>query len=140
MTDASKRKRRAERAMPAPAASGSAATTAQPERPDPAPVPIDAASLDEALVKALEEDFRLNGRKAIEAMRAEKPTDYVKIVASLRAKDADDAGDSLREMSDAELDRHIAQLARHAGYDIRPCRDVHVADEDTTSAQPDGGR
>jgi hypothetical protein len=140
MTDASKPKRRRESAMPEPAASGPAAGTTQPARPELAPAPIDAASLDEALVKALEEDFRVNGRTAIQAMRTEKPTDYVKIVASLRAKDADDADGGLREMSDAELERHIEELAAGAGYDIRPRRDGQAAGADTTGGQTDGGR
>jgi len=84
-----------------------------------APDPIEAASLDEAFVKALEADFIAHGKSAIAAMRADKPADYVKIVAALRTKDAGGAAGPLREMSDAELDRHIEELARRAGYDIR---------------------
>jgi hypothetical protein len=43
----------------------------------------------------------------------------VKIVAALRAKEANDAIDPLRKMSDAELDRRIEELAACAGYEIR---------------------
>ncbi len=82
--------------------------------------PIAAASLDEAFVKSLEADFIAHGAKAIAALRDDKPTDYVKIVAALRAKDAGGAADPLREMTDAELDRHIEELARRAGFEIRP--------------------
>ena len=84
-----------------------------------APDPIDADNLDEAFVKALEADFIAHGKKAIEAMRTEKPVEYMKIVAALRTKDADGAVDPLRQMSDAELDRRIEELAAQAGYEIR---------------------
>ena len=121
MTGSSKPRRRSQtrkRARRAPASDpphGSPASTA------PAAVgPIDAASLDEAFVKALEADFIAHGAKAIAALRDEKPTDYVKIVAALRVKDAGGATDSLREMTDAELDRQIEELARRAGLEIRP--------------------
>ena len=92
--------------------------------------PIDAANLDEAFVKALEADFIAHGAKAIAALRDDKPTDYVKIVAALRAKDAGAAADPLREMTDAELDRHIEELARRAGFEIRAA--VGVGREDAT--------
>jgi len=88
-------------------------------REPPTPDPIDAANLEEAFVKALEADFILHGKAAIAALRAEKPTDYMKIVAALHAKGASDATDPFREMSDAELDRRIEELARHAGFEIR---------------------
>ncbi len=108
MSDSSKQRRlkahEGERDVPAP----------EP----PAPDPIDAASLDEAFVKALEEDFIAFGKRAIAAMRADKPTDYMKIVAALRAKDAGDVADPFREMSDAELDRRIEEVGQRAGFEI----------------------
>jgi hypothetical protein len=84
------------------------------------PDPIDADNLDEAFVKALEQDFLNFGMSAIRAMRAEKPTDYVKIVMALRASRAVGAPDPLREMSDAELDRCIDEFAARAGLEVRP--------------------
>jgi len=89
--------------------------TPPPERP--APDPIDAGSLDEAFVKALRADFARFGASAIAAMREERPTDYVKIVGSLCTKGAHEPADPLKELSDAELDRYIEQLARRAGYE-----------------------
>ena len=94
-----------------------ARAVASPE--PPAPDPIDAATLDEAFVKALEADFIAHGKAAIAALRAEKPIDYMKIVAALHAKGASDATDPFWEMSDAELDRRIEELARRAGFEIR---------------------
>ncbi len=123
MTHSSKRQRRAKARKPvrrAPAqdqAHGSAESSG-PAEPC-AESPLDAASLDEAFVKALEADFIVHGATAIAALRTEKPTDYVKIVAALRGKDAAAATDPLREMTDAELDRHIEELARRAGFEIR---------------------
>jgi hypothetical protein len=122
----SKARKRAHRATATDPADGSAASSA-PGEPCTAS-PIDAASLDEAFVKALEADFIAHGAKAIAALRNDKPTDYVKIVATLRAKDAGGAADPLREMTDAELDRHIEELARRAGFEIRPA--VGVGRED----------
>jgi len=107
-------RKRARGAPGSHAASGAAAASAT------AAGPIDAASLDEAFVKALEADFIAHGAKAIAALRGDKPTDYLKIVAALRAKDAGGAVDPLREMTDAELDRQIEELARRAGLEIRP--------------------
>ena len=130
MTRSSKPRRRpqarkhARRVKASDPAHGSAASSAQA-----AASPIDAASLDEAFVKALEADFIAHGATAIAALRADKPTDYVKIVAALRAKDAGGAADPLREMTDAELDRHIEELARRAGFEIRPA--VGVGREET---------
>jgi hypothetical protein len=95
------------------------APAAPPPPSEPPAIPIVADNLDEAFVKALEADFLRHGAVAIAAMRAEKPTDYMKIIASLRAKQTSDTADPLREMSDAELDRSIEELARRVGYEIR---------------------
>ena len=87
---------------------------------EPPATPIDADNLDEAFVKALEDDFFKNGPTAIAAMRSEKPTEYMKLIAAVRGKDPNDATNRVREMSDEELDRCIQELAARAGYDIRP--------------------
>jgi hypothetical protein len=105
-------------AAAAPETTSATAASPAPATP-PDPGPIDADNLDEAFIKALEADFIEHGAAAIAAMRVDKPTDYMKIVAALRANEADDATDPLRKMSDAELDRRIEELARPAGYEIR---------------------
>src|SRR5579871_5283827 len=95
--------------------------------------PIDAATLDEAFVKALEADFIKHGHTAIEAMRTLKPTDYVKLVAAMLPKFAEDAGDPVQEISDAELDRQIEEYVAERGYDLRSAgssgREETAADE-----------
>jgi hypothetical protein len=116
MSEPSTPRPRSEARKAAPAAT---VPETSPSAASPAPGPIDADNLDDAFIKALEADFILHGATAIAAIRAEKPADYVKIVAALRAKDAVDAPDPLRKMSDAELDRRIEDLATSAGYEIR---------------------
>ena len=100
--------------------------------PGPA-APSDAANLDEAFVKAIEADFIQNGHTAIEAMRTVRPTEYVKLVAAMVPKFANDAGDPVREISDAELDRQIEEFAAERGYELRrrdaPEREETAADE-----------
>jgi len=88
-----------------------------PDTPS-APATIDA-DFNEAFVKALKADFKTHGQSAIAAMRGEKPVEYVKTVAAVCTKGASDATDPLRAMSDAELARHIEELAARAGYEIR---------------------
>jgi hypothetical protein len=121
-----------EATVPAQDSKPEAATSAAPE--PPAPDPIDAANLDEAFVKALEADFIAYGKNAIAAMRVDRPTDYMKIVAALRAKDAGGPADPFRAMSDAELDRCIVERAERAGYEIRP-----AAPDRPDGAAPDDG-
>jgi hypothetical protein len=80
--------------------------------------PIDADNLDDAFFKALQEDFIIHGSSAIAAMRTEKPTEYMKIIATLLPKGTKEAVDPLRQMSDAELDRELHARAAAAGYQI----------------------
>jgi hypothetical protein len=94
-----------------------------------APDKIDA-DFNEAFVRALKADFIINGENAIAAMRAEKPVEYVKIVAGLSSPDAGNATDRLRAMSDVDLARHIEEVAARAGYEIR-----RVASPVTTSGE-----
>jgi hypothetical protein len=114
MTDASKPRRRTKELKDRPA------SAVPGPRAEEAAEPIDADNLDEAFVMALEQDFLEFGMTAIRAMRVERPADYVKIVMALRASQAGGAPDPLREMSDAELDRCIREVAARAGLQVRP--------------------
>jgi len=98
-----------------------AALAASPTQSTPsASAAVDTDDFNEAFVRALKVDFATYGAIAIAAMRGEKPVEYVKTVAALCTKETSDATDPLRQMSDGELARHIAELAGRAGYDIRP--------------------
>ena len=123
MTDAAKPRRQAQPRRNARAATEPEQATAPGASP-PAGEPrlhdhIDADNLDDAFVKALQADFGVHGDSAIAAMRAEKPTEYIKVIATLRQKGTREAVDPLADMSDADLDRHVRELAQRAGYEIR---------------------
>jgi len=127
MTDASTPRDTPAVTAPEPAPVPETAPTCEPPAGQPTDPPSPGgpgragppAPLDEALVRALEADFAKDGAEAIKKMRAEKPTDYVKIIAALCAKQSTDPTNSLREMSDAELDRAIHDIAPRAGFEIR---------------------
>src|ERR1700722_4444631 len=56
-------------------------------------------------------DWREGGKKAIEAMRKDKPGDYVKLAAALLPKDLAVKTEPIDELTDAEIAARIAQLA-----------------------------
>lgn len=60
-------------------------------------------------IKALAEDFEANGVEAIRLSREEKPTEYIRIVASLLPKELE-VKRSIDGLSDAELDAAIATV------------------------------
>ena len=59
--------------------------------------------LGEQFLEALAEDFAEHGPTAIVACRAEKPTEYVKVVASLLPKELLVRKDPVDELSDQEI-------------------------------------
>jgi hypothetical protein len=77
--------------------------------------------LGEAFIADMLEDWEANGKAAIEVVRAEKPDQYLKVVASILPKELNVKVSELDELSDDELDRRLAglaaQLAR-AGFDL----------------------
>lgn len=78
--------------------------------PNPAGRPKGSRNkLGEDFVSALYEDFQTHGIKAIEAVRADKPAEYLKVIASLLPKEIKISDD--RDLSDDELDKRIRLLA-----------------------------
>lgn len=67
--------------------------------------------LAEAFTLALHDDFMEHGEVVIATVRAEKPDQYLKIIASLVPKDVNLNVNNLDEMSDAELAERIQSLA-----------------------------
>jgi hypothetical protein len=59
--------------------------------------------LSEAFLSALSEDFEQNGVAVIETVRAEKPAEYLKIIAAIVPKQLEIRETSLEDMSDEEL-------------------------------------
>jgi hypothetical protein len=74
--------------------------------------------LGEQFLAALADDFDVHGKAAIETVRAERPQDYLKVVASILPKELNIKTDPLEELSDAELDRRIKQLAAALSLEI----------------------
>ena len=69
------------------------------------------AKLGEAFIEALRDDFEQHGVAAIQMVRAEKPDQYLKVIASLMPKDVNLNFNDNSEMTDDELTRRIRDLA-----------------------------
>lgn len=67
--------------------------------------------LAEAFVADLHDDWLANGKAVIETVRAEKPDQYMKVIASIIPKDVNLNVSNVDEMSDAELAERIRTLA-----------------------------
>ena len=82
--------------------------------------------LGEQFLEALTRDFVEHGRQAIVACREEKPTEYVKVVASLLPKELLVRKDPVDEMSDEEI-ADVLDILRGivAGDGERPHRPTH---------------
>lgn len=67
--------------------------------------------LGEAFIQALADDFDEHGIAAIQVVRAEKPDQYLKVIASLLPKDVNlNLTNNLGELSDDELLGEIRKL------------------------------
>lgn len=75
--------------------------------------------LGEQFLSALADDFDANGIAAIAKVREDRPHEYLKVVASILPKELTIRTDPLEEMSDAELDLRIKQLASALSLEIR---------------------
>ena len=67
--------------------------------------------LGEAFVEALHDDFIEHGVAAIQVVRAEKPDQYLKVIASLLPKDVNLNFNDNSEMTDDELAQRVRDLA-----------------------------
>lgn len=67
------------------------------------------SKLGEAFIAALHDDFEQHGVAVIEAVRIEKPDQYMKVVASLLPKEF--KIETVSELTDEQLDSRIRQLA-----------------------------
>ena len=82
--------------------------------------------LGEQFLEALAQDFAEHGRQAIVACRAEKPTEYLKVVAGLLPRELQVLKDPVNEMSDEEI-ADVLEILRGiiAGDGERPHRPTH---------------
>lgn len=67
-------------------------------------------ALGEDFLKALHEDFQANGVAAIQTMRADKPAEYVKVIASILPKELNVKIDPIEELTDDELINRLHAL------------------------------
>lgn len=68
--------------------------------------------LGEAFIQALHDDFNEHGIAAVQAVRSEKPDQYLKVIASLMPKEHRlSVNDQFTDMTDDELAERIRQLA-----------------------------
>lgn len=56
------------------------------------------AKLGEEFLKAMQEDFAMHGVAAVEAVRVEKPDQYLKVIASILPKEIDLGEDTVQAM------------------------------------------
>ena len=69
--------------------------------------------LGEAFLEAMLDDFNVHGVSVIETVRAEKPDQYLKVIASILPKEMNlNVNDQFSEMTDDELADRARRLAR----------------------------
>lgn len=66
--------------------------------------------LGEQFLSALQEDFQEHGVVAIQTVRAERPHDYLKVIASLMPKDLNLNVNNMDDATDAELVQRLRDL------------------------------
>jgi hypothetical protein len=77
--------------------------------PNPAGRPKGSRNkLGEAFIEALHADFMDHGPQVIEAVRTEKPDQYLKVIASILPKQLEIKNDAFEGMSDDELAALVA--------------------------------
>ncbi|MCP4998561.1 MAG: hypothetical protein GY933_07310 [Hyphomicrobiales bacterium] len=76
--------------------------------------------LGEAFIDALYADFNANGEAAIEKVRAEKPEQYLKVIALILPKDLNVNVNNFESLSDDELRARIRQLGDIIGPFLGP--------------------
>lgn len=78
---------------------------------NPAGRPKGARSkLGEAFIEAIHLDFQANGVAAIETVRAEKPDQYLKVIASILPKELNVNVNDTDDMTDDELIARVRRL------------------------------
>lgn len=90
--------------------------------------------LGESFLLALADDFETHGVAAIAQVRVERPHEYLKVVASILPKELTIKTDPLEDLTDAELDRRIKQLASLISLEIGT---GESAGAETAEAQPE---
>jgi hypothetical protein len=89
-------------------------------------------ALGEAFVKALHDDFVEHGEAVIQAVRTEKPDQYMKVVASLLPKEF--KIETTSDLTDEQLDARIRTLANLVEVGIaEPARGAEASEGSATA-------
>ncbi len=67
--------------------------------------------LGEAFLSDMLDDWKVHGTKVIEAVRAEKPDQYLKVVASILPKELNIRAGEFDDLTDDELARELANIS-----------------------------
>lgn len=82
--------------------------------------------LMEAFVSKLQADFVEHGARVIAQVRAEKPDQYLKVIASIMPKQLNVNTNAIGDMSDDELEATLAAIQSIARQ-LRPVAETHEA-------------
>ena len=74
--------------------------------------------LGEAFLADLHADWLGHGNQVIEAVRAEKPDVYLRVVASILPRELNVSVSELDDLTDEQLDRRIHALAQYLNIEI----------------------
>ena len=94
--------------------------------------------LGEAFLQAMLADWEEHGKAVIEVVRAEKPDQYLKVVASILPKELNVKVNELDDLTDDQLARQLRAIATQlaaAGLDIGAGSGQAVASEQTGEIQ-----
>lgn len=89
--------------------------------------------LGEAFIEAMHEDFEQHGKDVIEAVRTDKPDQYLKVIASILPKDLNVNINNMDDLTDDQLVRRIRELDSA----IRPFLDTQGASEPPGGVGPE---
>ena len=96
--------------------------------------------LGEAFLADMLEDWEANGPETIQRVREEKPDAYLKVVASILPKELNVKVSELDDLSDEQIDKRIAALARALELEIgagkAAGREGEAADGEQASGLP----
>ena len=84
--------------------------------------------LGEQFIEALQVDFEANGKAAIETVRAEKPDQYLKVIASLMPRDVNLTVNEFEGKSDDDIRRELRELAGTLAAFVGPAGDPEEAE------------
>lgn len=78
--------------------------------------PSSRNALGEDFIRALAEDFKANGKQAVEKVRDENPAAYLKVIAQIVPKEVHHRVEDFAELSEDEIETRLIELLAAAGH------------------------